>query len=245
MAGVTSDGVLGGIGPIAYGCWRFAGTDVATAREKIETALEVGMKLIDTADIYGYDGSAPAPGGGFGDAEELLGRVLADNAGLGRPHGARHQGRDHSPGPLRLVTHLPPRCVRGLACGGYRSTRSTCTRSTAPTCSPTRPTSLASLDEFVSSGKVRAIGVSNFDVAQTRALQAHLDTPLAIDSARVLTARPRPDHRRHVRPRDGDRPGPAGVEPAGRRTARLSRHRATNERPTLPRCAINSQPSTA
>jgi aryl-alcohol dehydrogenase-like predicted oxidoreductase len=78
---VTSDGVLGGIGPIAYGCWRFAGTDVATARSKIETALEVGMTLIDTADIYGYDGSAPAPAGGFGAAEELLGRVLSRDAG--------------------------------------------------------------------------------------------------------------------------------------------------------------------
>ena len=52
VASVTS-GVLDDIGPIAYGCWRFAGTDVATAREKIETALDCGMTLIDTADIYG------------------------------------------------------------------------------------------------------------------------------------------------------------------------------------------------
>jgi predicted oxidoreductase len=36
----------------------------------------------------------------------------------------------------------------------------------------------AVLDELVASGKVRAIGVSNHTVAQTRALQAHLETPL-------------------------------------------------------------------
>jgi aryl-alcohol dehydrogenase-like predicted oxidoreductase len=58
VAGVTSGGVLDGVGPIAYGCWRFAGRDVAAAREKIETALDCGMTLIDSADIYGYDGSA-------------------------------------------------------------------------------------------------------------------------------------------------------------------------------------------
>ncbi len=28
--------------PIAYGCWRFAGTDVATATGKVEAALEAG-----------------------------------------------------------------------------------------------------------------------------------------------------------------------------------------------------------
>ena len=59
------------VGPIAYGCWRLAGTDVATARAKIETALDLGMTLVDTADIYGCDG-----GHGVGAAESLLGEVL-------------------------------------------------------------------------------------------------------------------------------------------------------------------------
>ena len=35
------------------------------------------------------------------------------------------------------------------------------------------------LNEMVQSGRVRYLGVSNFTVAQTRALQAHLDTPIA------------------------------------------------------------------
>ena len=64
-------------GAIAYGCWRFAGTSVVEARAKIETALDCGMRLVDSADIYGYSGGGGS-GSGFGAAEELLGRVMAE-----------------------------------------------------------------------------------------------------------------------------------------------------------------------
>ncbi len=109
MAGVTIRGELDEIGPMAYGCWRFAGTDVAAARTKIETALEVGMTLIDTADIYGYDGSAPAPGGGFGGAEELLGQVLADTPGLRDRMVLATKGGITPPVPYDSSSALPPR----------------------------------------------------------------------------------------------------------------------------------------
>jgi len=66
-----------GIGPISFGCWRFAGNTLADAEALISTSLEVGFSLIDTADIYGFDGTS-----GFGEAEELLGRVLAAQPGL-------------------------------------------------------------------------------------------------------------------------------------------------------------------
>src|SRR5574341_1714269 len=54
--------------PLAYGTWRFAGTDVRRAREKIEAALEAGITLFDHSDIYGGDGAA----------EDLFGHVLAE-----------------------------------------------------------------------------------------------------------------------------------------------------------------------
>ena len=66
------------VGPLAYGLWRFTTSDVAKATELIETALDAGMNLIDTADVYGLDYG----GTGFGSVEELLGRVLAANKGL-------------------------------------------------------------------------------------------------------------------------------------------------------------------
>jgi predicted oxidoreductase len=57
--------------------WRFAGRTVSEARSLVEAAIESGITLLDTADIYGFDGS-----GGFGDAETLLGQVLAEAPGL-------------------------------------------------------------------------------------------------------------------------------------------------------------------
>jgi predicted oxidoreductase len=174
---VTSDGGLGGMGPIAYGCWRFAGTDVATAREKIETALEVGMTLIDTADIYGYDGSAPAPGGGFGAAEELLGRVLAATPGLRERMVLATKGGITPPVPYdSSPTYLLTACEASLR---------RLQVDTIDLYQVHRPDLLAhpqdlagALDDLVTSGKVRSIGVSNFTVAQTRALQAWLSSPL-------------------------------------------------------------------
>jgi predicted oxidoreductase len=174
---VTSDGVLGDIGAIAYGCWRFAGTDVAVAREKIEAALEVGMTLIDTADIYGYDGSAPAPGGGFGDAEALLGRVLATTPGLRERMVLATKGGiippvpyDSSPTYLRTACEASLRRLQVDAIDLYQIHRPDLLA---------HPQDLAdTLDDLVTSGKARSVGVSNFTVAQTRALRAWLSTPL-------------------------------------------------------------------
>jgi predicted oxidoreductase len=172
------DRVLDSVGPIAYGCWRFAGADVATAREKIETAIEVGMNLIDTADIYGYDGSAPAPGGGFGAAEELLGQVLAATPGLRDRIVLATKGGITPPVPydsstafLRGACEASLRRLQTEAIDLYQIHRPDLLAHPAEVA--------AVLDELVASGKVRAIGVSNFTVAQTRALRAHLDTPLA------------------------------------------------------------------
>ena len=55
--------------PIAYGLWRFAGTDVPTARAKIDAALEAGIDLFDHADVYGCDG-----GGQLETPRSCLGR---------------------------------------------------------------------------------------------------------------------------------------------------------------------------
>jgi predicted oxidoreductase len=60
------------VSSMAWGMWRFAGRSVAEAQALVEAALDSGITLFDTADIYGFDGN-----GGFGDAEALLGRVFA------------------------------------------------------------------------------------------------------------------------------------------------------------------------
>jgi len=65
------------IGKIAFGCWRFAKHDIGTADRIIRTALDAGMNLIDTADIYGLGNFPDLDTQGFGEAEIRLGQVLA------------------------------------------------------------------------------------------------------------------------------------------------------------------------
>ena len=60
------------VGPLGYGCWRLVAMSAADAQVRIECALEAGMNLIDTADVYGLDWGGTA----FGSAEDLLGEVL-------------------------------------------------------------------------------------------------------------------------------------------------------------------------
>ena len=60
------------IGPIGFGCWRFTSSSDSHNTALISTALDLGMNLIDTSDVYGLDWG----GSGFGSCEEALGRVL-------------------------------------------------------------------------------------------------------------------------------------------------------------------------
>ena len=56
------------IGPLGFGTWRFTTDDLGAAHELVDTALDVGMNLIDTADVYGLDYN----GSGFGGNELSL-----------------------------------------------------------------------------------------------------------------------------------------------------------------------------
>ena len=159
--------------PIAYGCWRFAGPDVAAARAKIDAALEIGVDLFDHADIYGFDGS-----GGFGDAEALFGRVLAESPGL-RDHMiiATKGGitppvpYDSSPAWLRRACEDSLRRLRVDVIDLYQLHRPDFLGH------PGRiAETLAALRE---EGKIRHVGVSNYTPSQLRALQAHLPFPIA------------------------------------------------------------------
>ena len=66
------------VGPLAFGCWRLVAMSTAEARERVELALDAGLDLVDNADVYGFDWG----GNGFGEAEEILGKVLTDAPGL-------------------------------------------------------------------------------------------------------------------------------------------------------------------
>ncbi len=167
-------GPIGSVGPLAFGCWRFAGHPLDHAIGLIETALDLGMNLIDTADVYGLDRS----GAGFGQAEELLGAVLGarpalrDQMLLATKGGVR-PGEPYDSSPSYLIGALEDSLRRlGVeAVDLYQVHRPDVF---------THPAELASvLDGLVDSGKVRAIGVSNYTPAQVDALSVHLRHPLA------------------------------------------------------------------
>lgn len=55
------------VGPLGFGAWRFTHDDAGRAAEVLEAAVEAGLTLVDTADVYGLDWG----GEGFGSVEEL------------------------------------------------------------------------------------------------------------------------------------------------------------------------------
>ncbi len=173
------------VGSIAFGCWRFAGTDLATASRRISTALDHGMTLVDTADVYGLDNDQP-----WGSSEALLGTVLEANPsfrdlmvlatkgsiqlergiGLGVPY-------DASAKRLRDACEASLRRLGTDRIDLYQVHRPDLLAHPAETA--------AVLAELVTAGKVRHLGVSNYSPSQVRALRAHL--PVGID---LVTTQP-------------------------------------------------------
>lgn len=160
------------ISPIAWGMWRFTGEDVPAGRDLVEAALEAGITLFDTADIYG----AGSPGG-FGSAEALFGRVLADSPALRdrmviATKGGIRPGIPYNSSAAYLAEALDDSLARmGVdRVDLYQIHRRDLLA---------HPQEVAgALSAMVAAGKVRGIGVSNHSPAELDALQAFLDLPI-------------------------------------------------------------------
>jgi len=171
---------------IVYGMWRL-GDDPDTSpkhvQAKIEACLEQGITTMDQADIYG----------GY-EAEEIMGKALTPAlrdrieivtkcdivAPMGRHSGARVKHYDTSPDHINasvdaslrlmgvdtidlLLIHRPDPLMDHHATGG-------------------------ALDALVASGKVRAVGVSNFKLHDWTLLQAGMGTKLATNQIELSLA---------------------------------------------------------
>lgn len=161
------------VGPIAWGMWRFGHAGVAGGRALIEAALSAGVTLFDTADIYGFDGS-----GGFGDAEALLGAIFAETPGLRDSIVLATKGG--------ITPPVPYDSGRDYLMRALDASLSRLRVEQVELYQIHRPDILAhpqevarTLEDMVSSGKVRAVGVSNYTLAQTSALARYLSVPLA------------------------------------------------------------------
>lgn len=162
--------------PIAWGMWRLADSqgndDIGAIIARIEAAIEAGITLFDTADIYGA--GEPI---GFGGAETLLGKALA-----ARPD---------------LRTKMILATKGGIRLGvPYNSTAAALTEAIDASLARlgvdhvelyqihrrdflAHPREVAEgLVAMVAAGKVGHVGVSNHSPAELEALQAFLPFPL-------------------------------------------------------------------
>ena len=159
--------------PIAYGCWRFAGSDVAAARAKVEAALEYGINLFDHADVYGCDG-----GGSFGDAEALFGKVLAEEPRL------RERMLIATKGGIDLG--VPYDSSGTYLRSAVEASLSRLQIDVIDLYQIHRPDFLGHPEEIATTlsalreeGKIKEVGVSNYSTTQFSALEAWLPFPIA------------------------------------------------------------------
>lgn len=148
------------LGTWAMGGWMWGGTDESESIDTIRAALDQGINLIDTAPVYG-----------FGVSEEIVGKalsgirsaaVIATKVGLEWRDGKVYRNATRS----RIMTEVQDslRRLRTDYIDIYQV-------HWPDPLVPIEETAEA-MRELHAQGKIRAIGVSNFSVAQMRAFRA-------------------------------------------------------------------------
>jgi aryl-alcohol dehydrogenase-like predicted oxidoreductase len=153
--------------------WRFEGDNIESAQGLVQAALDAGITFFDTADIYGFNGTD-----GFGDAEILLGKVFKSSPRLRDAMVLATKG-----GIMPPVPYDQSRDYVMAALDASLSRLGVDQVDLWQVHRPdilTHPHELArTLEDMVKSGKVGAIGVSNFTPSHIAALQKFLTVPLA------------------------------------------------------------------
>ena len=178
---------------IGFGTWKIGGgsspdrSQDARALAALRSALGLGYTHFDTAEMYGG-----------GHTEELLGRAIHES-GLPRKS-------------LFITSKVVPEHLR------YDNVLKACDASLKrlgmdyldlylihwPSMVLKLPESFRALNQLVKQGKVRRVGVSNFDLRLLKAAEELSETPLLTESGPVQPGRP---HLRWQR-RPGLLPGP-------------------------------------
>jgi aryl-alcohol dehydrogenase-like predicted oxidoreductase len=137
---------------VGLGCNNFGGRiDLAATREVVEAALDVGVTFFDTAEVYGNGGAS----------ERFLGEILEGRRGgvvLATKFGWGPERGTNTPEYVRDAIDGSLERLRTDYVDLYYVHRPDPKTPIAET--------LGALDALVSSGKVRAIGCSNFSAEQ-------------------------------------------------------------------------------
>jgi aryl-alcohol dehydrogenase-like predicted oxidoreductase len=150
------------LGTWAMGGWMWGGTDEAEAVRTIHEALDRGIALIDTAPVYG-----------FGRSEEIVGKALAEGGRRQRVLIATKVGLDWKDGqPFRNGSRA--RIVKEVEDSLQRLQTDAIDLYQVHWPDPKVPIeeTASAMAELYRSGKIRAIGVSNFSPAQMDVFRA-------------------------------------------------------------------------
>ncbi|MEY8462441.1 aldo/keto reductase [Streptococcus merionis] len=160
---------------LSLGCMRLAGQDLASAKEIIQTSLDLGINFFDHADIYGGGQSEIL----FGQAIKELG-VKREDIIIQSKCGIRRGFFDFSKAYILsavdgILERLQTDYLDILVLH--------------------RPDALMEPEEVAeaftilkASGKVRHFGLSNVNAYQIELLQAHLDEPLLVNQLQLSIA---------------------------------------------------------
>lgn len=173
------------VSPIAWGMWRLAedGRTVAQAAKLVHAALDAGINFLDTADIYGFNGS-----GGFGDAEALLGDVLIAEPALRERMVLATKGGILPPLPYDQSADYLRKAIEDSLVR-LKSDVIDLWQIHRPDILAHPHETARVLDDAVASGKVRALGVSNFTTHQIAALNHFLGEKLVTTQPEISPLR--------------------------------------------------------
>ncbi|WP_130730737.1 aldo/keto reductase [Komagataeibacter xylinus] len=148
------------LGTWAIGGWMWGGPDDRNAIATIHEALDVGITLVDTAPVYG-----------FGHSEEIVGQALAgrrDRVAIATKVGLDWKD-DHKPfrnsSPARIRKEIEDSLRR------LRTDYIDLYQVHWPDSSVPMEETARTLEALVREGKVLALGVSNFSIAQMDAFR--------------------------------------------------------------------------
>jgi aryl-alcohol dehydrogenase-like predicted oxidoreductase len=150
------------LGTWAIGGWMWGGTDDRESIKTIHAALDRGINVIDTAPVYG-----------FGRSEEIVGKALADNGRRKRAVIATKVGLDWKDGkPFRNASRS--RIVKEVEDSLRRLQTDVIDIYQVHWPDPDSPIgeTAEAMALLFRSGKIRAIGVSNFSPAQMDAFRS-------------------------------------------------------------------------
>ena len=177
-----------GISRIVYGMWRLgddADTSPAHVQAKVEACLEQGITTMDQADIYGGYRAEAIFGGALKAAPHLRDRIeIVTKCGIVAPVGRHSSARiKHYDTSAAHINASVDASLRDMATDYidllliHRPDPMMDPDETGP-----------ALDALVQSGKVRAVGVSNFRPWDFSLLQSSMEAPLVTNQIELSLA---------------------------------------------------------